>query len=568
MHSSPAEQQDDVVVDRRRLGALLDMSRQSGAGLKTALSRLDEERVNGRAQLQAARQREQRLRADLAKQREHQRAGEQQTAALRHALQQAQRQRGAPSRPLRRQPPAPSPVAPPSPQPRARSAAAASSVGSPPAPSPSTPSSSPAAVDKSDAMREDLAEALHRRRVRARALARWAKAVREVELMGLSRQIAVHSAVQSAFRRWRRQRAWATLSSIADAAAPTFAQAVQHRLDSASPARELAWWREGTARVRAAAGATSRLALAHRRRWLRRGLRAWRSDARAARAADCGRGTALKRAIGVGELVASRSAMRAWREAVLRVVADDSNRRREAQLLSAMREADGSWRVRLGRADQAHTEAAAKAAADFMAENQRRADEAELLRAELGAERQALLDALNAQRKAEAEAAEAAEAEAAAAAATTRARADAEAEVTTRVAAELVAAEEVHEARLSAALSAATDEVRVEAEATISAAATAAEAAAAAEAAIAAAERRALCATLSDADGAAAMELVGARAALEQTVARAEDTTARAAAEADTLRVALRAAEARCVVRVQILALVPLASPKARFSHP
>lgn len=65
-------------VDRPRFAAMLQMPHSCSTGLKSALSRLDEERAAGRQALAAAREREERLRLDLARQDAMAVAGEQQ----------------------------------------------------------------------------------------------------------------------------------------------------------------------------------------------------------------------------------------------------------------------------------------------------------------------------------------------------------------------------------------------------------------------------------------------------------------------------------------------------------
>ena len=88
----PEEEDSPVAkVDARRLGALLEVSRACGTGLKSALTKLDQERAAGRAALAAAREREDRLRLDLQRKDAVHVANDQQSAALRQALLLAQR---------------------------------------------------------------------------------------------------------------------------------------------------------------------------------------------------------------------------------------------------------------------------------------------------------------------------------------------------------------------------------------------------------------------------------------------------------------------------------------------
>lgn len=81
-HSSGAVDGHRLAVDGRRLAAVLEVSRVNSIGLKSALSRLDQERASGQQALAAARTREERLRVDLMRRDAMAVAGAQQVRSL------------------------------------------------------------------------------------------------------------------------------------------------------------------------------------------------------------------------------------------------------------------------------------------------------------------------------------------------------------------------------------------------------------------------------------------------------------------------------------------------------
>ena len=523
----------------RRVGALLGVSHAGSTGLRTALTRLDDERAAGKEALAAAKEREERLRADLASKDAVTVANEQQTAALRQALRLAQsraphleRARDLDRRPGASQPPPsqPSPSQPPPSRPPP------SRPPPPPVPSSGAPGrrhqpptraalealdvidTLPSAPSPSPDHEPDLAEALARRRARSRALARWAKASHEAQLMLLSRRLAAHSEMSRALKAWRR-----TLTPVADPLSPLLRKRRERFSESELPLSPLAAclvrWRVLAQRTRQHASISARVRLGGRRRRLHRGMRAWHKRTLDVLAADRGRGVALRGAIRIGDLVSARVAMRAWWGASLAVGAAHTVQRREAQLLTAMRESDSAWRARFERVEKAAAEEAASAACDLAEERARREEEAALLHAEITEERQALLEALNAQRAAEADAAAAHEAGA-------------------RAQTEVAAG--AHDLALMQAREAAKGEALEEAAAATRAALDEASATARVDVFI-------LTAVIHEADNATAAESAAARVALTAVAAQevgAEHAAAEAAAETAALRASLQQADA------------------------
>ena len=108
-------------VSRRLGSALLEGPPSSTSQVRSSLTRLDLARSAGRQQLQLAREREQKLKAELAKRDGFAAVGEQRSAALRQALRVAQLQR-----PALRIPSSPAPT----PGPEARRAVASAAASS------------------------------------------------------------------------------------------------------------------------------------------------------------------------------------------------------------------------------------------------------------------------------------------------------------------------------------------------------------------------------------------------------------------------------------------------------
>jgi hypothetical protein len=370
-------------VGEERIQGLLRMSRASGVGLKNALSRLETEREAGRKQLEESRAREARLRKDLARREAAASAGERQVSALRQALQAAQKGTA--------QLPAP---------PTSKAAAAL-------------------ARDESEHFADsvpldELAEALRRRRARTRAFRSWVKKSHASVLLLLSERLAVQSACLRVLKRWRcRFPAALVPGRFAGLSAVAVVDGADLPLGSpASSPGKSAWvtlsmeelalrrWRELAASRHARAAAAARVRLSHRRRGLRRGLRAWRGAHHVSRQRSIAWKHALRQALRRAELRCGAAAIGVWRAAVAAVLTEQTAQLKQEALQANARKSEVAWREERERL-LFRSEAALRRSEEAAQAEKRQQERHEArLRAELEGEQLRLLDALQAQRAA------------------------------------------------------------------------------------------------------------------------------------------------------------------------